>query len=185
MTEDERWTEWDSGPVARPYTVTGGRTFDAMLANFAAMLSTGDQSEAAAWVAAHHDQIDANADAQRLMRSLKPKDAASAKVAAETLEKMKESAGPHGYALSIFEANTRLALHQGDRAADLFLAALAADPNITGAWVDLGTVYYSDFRADAAWACWDAARSLRPTHFLLKQVDDLERKLRTDHPEFF
>jgi hypothetical protein len=26
MTEDERWTEWDSGPVARPYTVTGGRT---------------------------------------------------------------------------------------------------------------------------------------------------------------
>lgn len=26
MTEDERWTDWDSGPVARPYTVTGGRT---------------------------------------------------------------------------------------------------------------------------------------------------------------
>ncbi len=26
MTEDERWTDWDSGPVARAYTVTGGRT---------------------------------------------------------------------------------------------------------------------------------------------------------------
>src|SRR5258707_15818160 len=26
MTEDERWADWDSGPVARPYTVTGGRT---------------------------------------------------------------------------------------------------------------------------------------------------------------
>lgn len=24
--EDDRWTDWDSGPVARPYTVTGGRT---------------------------------------------------------------------------------------------------------------------------------------------------------------
>lgn len=24
MTDD--WTDWDSGPVARPYTVTGGRT---------------------------------------------------------------------------------------------------------------------------------------------------------------
>ena len=26
MTEDDRWTDWDAGPVARPYTVTGGRT---------------------------------------------------------------------------------------------------------------------------------------------------------------
>jgi hypothetical protein len=23
---DEDWTDWDSGPVSRPYTVTGGRT---------------------------------------------------------------------------------------------------------------------------------------------------------------
>jgi hypothetical protein len=26
MIEDDDWTEWDSGPVSRPYTVTGGRT---------------------------------------------------------------------------------------------------------------------------------------------------------------
>jgi hypothetical protein len=26
MSDDDRWTEWDAGPVARPYTVTGGRT---------------------------------------------------------------------------------------------------------------------------------------------------------------
>jgi hypothetical protein len=26
MSEDDRWTEWDAGPVARPYAVTGGRT---------------------------------------------------------------------------------------------------------------------------------------------------------------
>jgi 4-alpha-glucanotransferase len=38
-----------------------GRAFDAMLANFAAMLSTGDNSEAAAWITAHHDQINADA----------------------------------------------------------------------------------------------------------------------------
>jgi len=169
----------------RDAAVTGGRIFDAMLANFAAMLSTGDDSEATAWVAAHHDQINANADAQSLMRGLNPNDAASAKVAADTLEKMARSAGPHSYVLNIFEANTRLALHEGHKAIDLFLTALAADPTITGAWIDLGTVYYSNFRADAAWACWDAARALRPTHSMLKQVDDRERKLRTDHPEFF
>jgi hypothetical protein len=26
MSEDDKWTEWDAGPVARPYAVTGGRT---------------------------------------------------------------------------------------------------------------------------------------------------------------
>lgn len=66
-----------------------------------------------------------------------------------------------------------------------FLAALSADPTLTGAWVDLGGMYYSGLRADAAWACWDAARALRPTHYMLKVVDDRERKLRADHPEFF
>jgi hypothetical protein len=24
--DDDRWMDWDAGPVARPYTVTGGRT---------------------------------------------------------------------------------------------------------------------------------------------------------------
>lgn len=26
MSEDDRWTDWDAGPVSRPYAVTGGRT---------------------------------------------------------------------------------------------------------------------------------------------------------------
>jgi hypothetical protein len=26
MNGDDDWTEWDSGPVSRPYTITGGRT---------------------------------------------------------------------------------------------------------------------------------------------------------------
>ena len=26
MREDDDWTDWDAGPVSRPYTVTGGRT---------------------------------------------------------------------------------------------------------------------------------------------------------------
>jgi hypothetical protein len=123
----------------RDGAVSEGRTLDAMLANFAAMLSIGDDSEAAAWIAAHHAQISASADAQRLMRSLSPNDAASAKLAVETLEEMKQTAGPHGYVLNIFQANTLVALHQGERAIQLFRAALAAEPTITGAWVDSET----------------------------------------------
>lgn len=103
----------------RDAAIADGHTFDAMLANFAAGLSTGDQSEVSAWVAAHRDQIAANADAQSLIRSLTPKDAASAKAAAETLANLKQSAGPHGYVLNIFEGNTRYGLHEGDKPIDL------------------------------------------------------------------
>lgn len=169
----------------RDAAVADGHTFDAMLANFAIQLSTGDQGEPGAWVAAHRDQLRADADAQNLMRNLQPKDADGAKLAVDAFEKLRPSAGPHGYVINIFEGNIRFGLHQGAKAIDLFLAALAADPTVTGAWVDLGGMYYSEFRADAAWACWGAARALRPTHYMLKVVDDQERKLRTDHPEFF
>jgi hypothetical protein len=31
----------------------------------------------------------------------------------------------------------------------------------------------------------DAHYALTVTHYMLKQVDERERKLRTDHPEFF
>lgn len=169
----------------RDAAATGGHIFDAMLTNLALMLSTGDEAEAGAWFAAHHDEISANTDAQSLMKSLNPHDAASANVAADTLAKLRQTAGPHGYVVNIFEANTRLSLQQGAKAQELFLAALTADPTITGAWIDLGTAYYRDYEVGAAWACWDAARDLRPTHHMLKAVDDREQKLRSDHPEFF
>jgi hypothetical protein len=169
----------------RDAAAAAGHLLDAMLANFAASLSDGDMGGAGGWIAAHRDELNANTEVQTLTRSLAPRDAASAAAAADALEQLRESAGPHGYVLNIFEANTRLGLRQGDRAISLFLSALAGDPTITGAWIDLGTAYYRGFRADAAWACWDAARSIRPSHPMLKAVDDRERELRTDHPEFF
>ena len=103
----------------------------------------------------------------------------------DILDTLKLTAGVHSYVLNIFEANIRLGMREGSKARELLLAALAADPTITGAWIDLGTAYYYNFDAQAAWACWDAARALRPTHYMLKVVDDREQKLRTDHPEFF
>jgi hypothetical protein len=169
----------------RDAAAAAGRLLDAMLANFAASLSDGDMGGAGTWIAAHRDELNANTEVQTLTRSLAPRDAASATAAADALEKLRESAGPYGYVLNIFEANTRLGLRQGERAISLFLGALASDPTITGAWIDLGTAYYGGFRTDAAWACWDAARSIRPSHPMLKAIDDRERKLRTDHPEFF
>lgn len=169
----------------RDTAMADGHVFDAMLANMTAMLSTGDQTDANTWAAAHRDVISVDANIHSLAQSLEPKDAASAKLAATTLAKLKQSAGPHAYVINTWESNVSLGLGQSGKAIDQMLTALAADPLIVGAWVDLGNYYYGAYRADAAWACWDEARALRPTHYMLKVVDDIERKLRTDHPEFF
>jgi hypothetical protein len=169
----------------RDAALAGEHLLDAMLANIAAMLASGDQTDATAWFSAHREQIMKDADATQVTQNLKPHDEKSARAAAETLEQVKKHAGPHGYVLDIFEANTLRSLHEGAKAVDLFIAALSADPLITGAWVDLGTTYYGDFRAVEAWACWDTARMLKPNHPFNADINAGEQKLRTDHPEFF
>jgi hypothetical protein len=48
MSEDDRWTEWDAGPVARPYAVTGGRTRPRVELRF-------DLIDVVAWSGTHVD----------------------------------------------------------------------------------------------------------------------------------
>lgn len=48
MSEDDRWTEWDAGPVARPYALTGGRTRPRVDLRF-------DLIDVVAWSGAHAD----------------------------------------------------------------------------------------------------------------------------------
>jgi hypothetical protein len=169
----------------RDAALSAGQLLDALLANMAAMLSSGDYAEATAWTAAHHEALNTSEEVKRLFASLQPTNEASAKQALQTLQELRASQVPHAYVLSIFEANTRLGFHQNAEAEQLFLSALRADASITGAWIDLGTVYLNTFEADAAWACWDAARALRPGHPMLKVVNERELKLRSEHPEFF
>jgi len=48
MSEDDKWTEWDAGPVARPYALTGGRTRPRVELRF-------DLIDVVAWTGAHVD----------------------------------------------------------------------------------------------------------------------------------
>ncbi|HUN38047.1 MAG TPA: DUF742 domain-containing protein [Trebonia sp.] len=48
MSEDDRWTEWDAGPVARPYALTGGRTRPRVELRF-------DLIDVVAWTGARFD----------------------------------------------------------------------------------------------------------------------------------
>lgn len=67
----------------------------------------------------------------------------------------------------------------------LLLDALRVNPYLTGAWHDLGNVYYRSFRMPEAWICWDVGRRISPSDPMMKEVDQLELLLRTKNPQFF
>jgi len=87
--------------------------------------------------------------------------------------------------LDVFAANHLNGLRQAAEAEKLFLSALSADPRLTGAWFDLGKLYYMSFRTPEAWACWDAGRSVRPNHRFAGDIRERERRMVAEHPEFF
>lgn len=63
--------------------------------------------------------------------------------------------------------------------------AITQNPWLTGAYVDLGNIYFKDYEVFKAWSYWNYARHLMPDHALLATVDQMEQKARRDFGEFF
>ncbi|MFP2926924.1 tetratricopeptide repeat protein [Pyxidicoccus sp. 3LG] len=107
-----------------------------------------------------------------------------ARAVAETYVELQQAAGRWAYVLKTFEAASRRALGEKEKARDLLLAALQANPFLTGAYKDLGDLYLQGFQMHVAWMCWEAARKISPGHRLMKDIDELEAMLAAEHPEY-
>jgi hypothetical protein len=60
MSEDDEWTEWDAGPVARPYALTGGRTRPRVDLRF-------DLIDVVAWTGAPVDANSVSYESRRIL----------------------------------------------------------------------------------------------------------------------
>ena len=60
MTEDDRWTDWDAGPVSRPYALTGGRTRPRVELRF-------DLIDVVSWTGAHVDVQSVSHEGRRIL----------------------------------------------------------------------------------------------------------------------
>jgi hypothetical protein len=168
----------------RDAAAAAGKMLDAALAHFTYALSTGDSGRD--WLMQMRDQVQADADANALAASLSVKNAEEANKAIQTLGALRaKTKSPYAYLLDVFVANHQLELRHSTEARQHFLTALTANPYLTGAWFDLGKLYYSTFETEAAWACWDAARALSPDHPFGKNIETMERQMVSDHPELF
>ncbi|HUN56272.1 MAG TPA: hypothetical protein VMU29_14060 [Smithella sp.] len=101
------------------------------------------------------------------------------------LQTLQSSAKHYGHVIKITEADMQIKLGKHQEAKKLFYEALKASPHITGAYKDLGDLYYSEYSDLMAWRCWDVARKIAPTHVMLIPINEFEAKLVKECPEFF
>jgi hypothetical protein len=168
----------------RDAATTQGKLLDAALAHFAYALSTGDNSRD--WLMQTREQLSTDPEARAFAASLSAKTAEDADKALETLSALRaKSASPYAYLLDVFAANHQVSLKHTTDAEKLFLSALSSNPYLTGAWFDLGKLYYGTFKTQDAWACWDTARAINANHPFGRNVDRMEQEMAQDHPELF
>ena len=97
-----------------------------------------------------------------------------------------EAQRPEGWEmLQVARADTLARLDRLAEAEALFLTVLAAQPDLGGAWKDLGDVYFRAYRPIEAWACWDRLREVAPRHPFLADVDGFQARLRADFPRMY
>ncbi|MFT3782187.1 MAG: hypothetical protein QM790_09245 [Nibricoccus sp.] len=87
--------------------------------------------------------------------------------------------------LDVQLADSLSTLGKLDEAEKLFLNILERNPRLTGVWNDLGDVYVNRYEMPIGWACWDLARQISPSHPMMAQRTNLEKRLMDDFPDFF
>jgi len=126
-----------------------------------------------------------NRNVKQLLASLSPKSKEKAEQFLSVLQNLEKASKQQSHVLKIFEANIQMSLRHHQEAKELFYKALKINPYITGAYKDLGGIYFNEYNAVLAWRCWDVARKIAPTHKMLTQINKFETRLSMDHPEFF
>jgi hypothetical protein len=159
------------------------RYLDSMLAYMEYYLMTGENTLLA--LKEKRETLALDADVAGMLGSISPHSREQADQAAPILVELRKKSPTRKHVLMIFEANVRLTLEQPAESKKNFLAALAVNPYIVGAWKDLGDLYFKNYEMREAWRCWDLARQLLPGHPMLQPVGELEQNLLTTYPEFF
>ncbi|HMX16278.1 MAG TPA: hypothetical protein PKD29_05445 [Rhodocyclaceae bacterium] len=164
--------------------LNAGRIMEGVAAVLEASIITGDGGLGSA-LAGHRDEIANDGAAATLMAAIGavPKDRAAAKAQADRLRDARAAFVTP--ALKGVEANLRQGAGDVREAEKLLVEAVDAEPYLIGAWMDLGRLYYGQYRTIQAWRCWDAARRLAPGHPMTREIDDLEKRLAAGFPEFF
>jgi hypothetical protein len=124
-------------------------------------------------------------DVKLLFKSAGAKNKGEAEQGLIELQKLKKKSLVDNELIMIFQCNLLNSLNRQQEAKSKAVKILNNKPYITGFWKDLGDMYYKEYDSVSTWQCWDTARFLVPKHKMLLGINQYEKKLELDHPEFF
>jgi hypothetical protein len=160
-----------------------GQYLDALLGSLEWSLMTGQPLPP--FTTEQLAQIRTDASAQLLMRALGAKTRDEFVQAVPILVELRSKSLLKPHVLKIFEANNRLQLQQPAAARVLFVEALQANLLVAGAYKDLGDLLLMGYDMPRAWRCWDMGRQLAPDFVNFGPVNQYEKSLATQYPEYF
>jgi hypothetical protein len=160
-----------------------GRGLDAFLGIVEWTLMTGEA--AAPLNADQQRQIQANDVVRRLTVALSAKSKDDLAKAIVEIADIGQKATTKAHVLRIFEANNRAMLGDRGAAKRLFLDVLKSNPYIAGVYKDLGDNLFVEYDMPRAWRCWDIGREMAPAFANFRPINQLERSLAAQYPEFF
>jgi hypothetical protein len=104
----------------------------------------------------------------------------------ELNERLESSGSEIAYLLDYYLADVSMAQHRNEESIDeSLLSALEKDPFLVGAYVDLWRRHMQHWDPYTAWRCIKAARRIAPNHSDLLPVNQMEKLLEVDSPDFF
>ena len=159
------------------------RPFDAFLGATEFMLTTGEPLTE--FLLDQKAMIQSDAAFQKLLFVLNPDTKERLQEAVKTLQELRQHTQSKQHILKIFEANHRKALGETLTAQRLFTDVLQSHPLLTGAYKDLGDALILGYDTPRAWRCWDIGRRIAPKFGTFSEVDQFEKKLEAEYPEYF
>ena len=161
-----------------------GRFLDALLGTMEFQIMTGEQPPA--FLSEQATKIQSDDSVKRLVQALTPgPQNERLKEAVTTLQELRQRTHTKQHVLKVFEANDRAKLGELVAAKALFIEVLQRQPLLAGAYKDLGDVLVMGYDTFRAWRAWDIGRRIAPNFPTFSSVTEFERKLATEHPEYF
>lgn len=160
-----------------------GRSVDAYLGIIESSLMTGEHPQVL--TDAQKASLGANETVGKLGTALTARTKDDLANAIKTFDEVLASGTQKAYVVKIFQANDKAMLGDGLAAQKLFMEVLNTNPALAGVYKDLGDVQFKGFDMPRAWRSWDLGRRMAPQFPNFTPVNQLERTLATEHPEFF
>lgn len=162
--------------------IAANDSLDALLTLLEYSLVSGEQVSPK--IAELMQKVKQDEQCRKLVSSLTPKSEAEAEEAIKTLNSLDKPGVQKAYVLNIFRANV-LRPKNPAMAQTLLAEAARRNPYLTGAFKDLGDIYYSRYDTTTAFDCWDMGRRFFPRHPMMADVNHLETSLQDAFAEYF